>query len=186
MLETWLQEVALGVITTLICSGLTWTFRRKIWQELISLYLSISETATVLLSLCINLLESLVRLLFDTNRAGFSADFKFQFSISRGSLQKGSVGVSTASAAPTLRISDGEILNSFSATHDELVAECRNRYSDFKQNFRFYKLLESVKKDPNCAHERRLNPNSSKNSIRMVYNLDAVLAKFDDEYTKLK
>ena len=82
MLETWLQEVALGVITTLICSGLTWTFRRKIWQKLTSLYLSISKTATVLFSLCINLLESLARLLFDTNRAGFSADFKFQFSIS--------------------------------------------------------------------------------------------------------
>ena len=94
--------------------------------------------------------------------------------------------MTTAPAAPMVRISDDGALNAFSATHDELVAECRKRYSDFKLNFRFYTLLESVKKDPNCAHERRLNPNSSKNSIRMVYNLDAVLAKFDDEYTKLK
>jgi len=186
MLEIWLQEIALGVIATLIGSALMCAFHHRIWQELKSLYVSVRKTVTVLLSLCTKLPENFVRLLLDIDRARFSAAFGFQVSISRSALQRESVRVSTASAAPTVRISDSKVLNTFPATYGDLVAECRKRYSDFKQNNRFHKLLESVKRDPCCAHERRLNPSNSSSSTRMFYNLDAVLVKLDDEYTKRK
>ena len=185
---TWLLDILIGVIATLLGTALigAWASRGKIWPGLAFLYMSASEAMTIPVALCIEILQNLARLISNIGRSRFSAVFKFQVSVSRSTLRERSVGTPTASAAPTIRISDSEILNTFSATHNELVVECRKRYSNFKQNSRFYKLLESVKKDPNCAHERWLNPNSSKNSIRMFYNLDAVLAKFDDEYTKLK
>lgn len=46
--------------------------------------------------------------------------------------------------------------------------------------------MKAIKIDPNCAYERRLNPNSGKGIVQMCYNLDATLAKLDDEYTKRK
>ena len=93
--------------------------------------------------------------------------------------------MTTDPKAPKFRVSDDEALRTFPATYDELVAECKKRYSNFKQNARFYKLLKSVKADSNCAHERRLNPNSKKSAMQMFYNFDTTFAKLDEEYTKL-
>ena len=188
MLIEWLVEIIIGVTIVLLSTALIdpWAFRGKIWPGLASLYMSTSQAITIPMAHSLEILQNLTRLTSDISRSSFSAVFKFQFSISRGASGGGSVGAPTSPTAPTVRISDDAALNTYSATHSELVAECRKRYSDFKQNFRFYKLLESVKTDPNCARERRLNPNSSKSSLRMFYRLDAVLAKFDDEYTKNK
>ena len=188
MLVIRLDDIVVGVIVSLISSALIgiWAFRGKIWLGLVSLYLSTREAITVLITLCIEIVQNLAQLTNDIRGVEFSAGVKFQVSVSPRISEGGRVGMTTAPAAPTVWISGDEVLNTFSATHNELVAECRKRYPDFKQNFRFYKLLESVKKDPNCAHERRLNPNNSKSLIQMFYNLDESLAKLDDEYTKLR
>ncbi len=188
MLGIWLEEIALGVISTLIGTALIgiWALRGKICPKLASLYMSISEATTVPISLFVEVLQNLARLTNVIGGSQFSAVFHFQFSIGHRTSENGRVGMPTATGAPTIEISTDDTLNTYAATHDELVAECRKRYTDFKQNFRFYKLLESVKADPNCARERRLNPNSSRSSLRMFYRLDAVLAKFDYEYTKHK
>ena len=188
MLGIWLEEITLGVISTLIGTALigVWALRGRIRPKLASLYMSTSEAVTVPIALFVEILQNLARLTNAIGGSHFSAVFQFQVSIGHRASEEGRVEVPTATVAPTIEISTDETLNAYSATHDELVAECRKRYSDFKQNFRFYKLLESVKTDPNCARERRLNPNSSKSSLRMLYRLDAVLAKFDDEYTKYK
>lgn len=188
MLIEWLEEITIGVTIVVLSTALIdpWAFRAKIWPGLASLYMSTGEAITIPMAHFLEIFQSLTRLTSDISRSRISAVFKFQFSISRSALQRESVRVSTASAAPTVRISDSKVPNTFPATYGDLVAECRKRYSDFKQNNRFHKLLESVKRDPCCAHERQLNPNSSSSSTRMFYNLDAVLVKFDAEYTKRK
>ncbi|MYH63543.1 MAG: hypothetical protein F4148_17935 [Caldilineaceae bacterium SB0675_bin_29] len=188
MLEIWLEEIVLDVIAILIGTALIgiWALRGKIVPKLASLYMSTSEAITIPCALSIQVLQNLARLTSDIGESHFSAVLQFQVSIGHRASEEGRVEVPTATVVPTIEISTDETLNTYSATHDELVAECRKRYSDFKQNFRFYKLLEAVKTDPNCALERRLNPNNSRNSLRVFYRLDAVLAKFDDEYTKYK
>ena len=188
MLIEWLEKIIVGVTIVLLSTALIdpWAFRGKIWPGLASLYMSTSEAITIPMALCLGILQNLARLTSDISRSRFSAVFKFQFSVSRSASGGGSEGEPTSPTAPTIRIIDDAALNTYSATHSDLVAECRKRYSDFRLNLRFYKLLESVKMDPNCAHERRLSPNSSKSSAQMFYKLDTTLAKFDNEYTRLK
>ena len=190
MPEIRLDDIVGDVIVSLISSALIgvgiWAFRGKILAGLTSLYMSTSEAITIPVALCIEILHNLARLTRSISSSRFSAVFGFQVSLSQGTSGEECVGPPTSPTAPKLRISENDVLNTFSATHSDLVAECKKRYSDFKQNSRFHRLLKSAKEDPNCAIARRLNPDSIKSSIHMFYNLDAVLEKLDDEYTKRK
>lgn len=185
--QTLLLDILIGVIATLLGSALigVWSFRGRIWPRLASLRMPIYQNITVPISLCIEILQKLARLTAQLSRSRYSAVFKFQVSISRSTWERSSVEAQSAPTPPKLEFNDAYVLHTFPATYSELVAECRKRYSDFKLNFRFYNLLESLKSDPQCAHERRLNPSSEKSPTQMFYNLDAVLARLDDEYTKL-
>ncbi|MCY4080172.1 MAG: DUF3644 domain-containing protein [Caldilineaceae bacterium] len=133
----------------------------------------------------INTLDNLARLPSGTSDPDFSVVMNVQIDIKPGLSGGGSVGITNDTNAPKFKVSDEEALAIFHATYNDLVAECRKRYPDFKQNFRFNTLMKTVKMDPNCAHERRLNPNKKKSSAQMFYNLDATFVKLDDAYQRM-
>lgn len=190
MLEIGLADIVRGVIVDLILYILTgvgfWIFRQHMRRLVASLYALTTEAISVPYSLCSRILRDLTRLFSDVSGVVFSAVFSFQFSVSHSTSGGEGAGKPPTLTAPTVSIRVDCVQNTYSATHHELVAECRKRYSDFKQNSRFNNLMKAIKFDPNCACERRLNPKSGKSIIQMRYNLDATLAKLDDEYTKRK
>ena len=133
----------------------------------------------------INTLDNLARLPSGTSDPEYSVVMNVQIDIEPGLSGGGSVGITNNTDAPKFRVSDEEVLEIFHATYHDLVAECRKRYPDFKQNFHFNTLMKTVKVDPNCAHERRLNPNKKKSSAQIFYNLDATFVRLDDAYKKI-
>ena len=133
----------------------------------------------------INTLDSLARLPSGTSDPEYSVVMNVQIDIQPGLSGGGSVGMTNNSNAPKFRVSDDEALATFSATYHDLIRACKKRYSDLKQNTHFYRLLKLVKADPNCAHERKLNPNNSKSSKQMFYNLDTTFVRLDVAYTRI-
>ena len=129
-------------------------------------------------------LDTLARVPGGTDSSEYSTVLKVQVELSRGISGGGSIGITTDPAAPKVSVSDDEAMGAFPATYHDLVAKCRKRYSDFKQNPPFNKLMNAVKMDPTCAHERRLNPNKKKSATQIFYNLDSTFAKLDGEYIK--
>lgn len=132
----------------------------------------------------IRTLDGLTRLPSGTDDPEYPVVIDVQIEVRPGLSGGGSVGMTTDPKAPKFRVSDDEALRAFPDTYDDLIAECKKRYSDFKQNASFYKLLKSLKADPSCAHERRLNPNRQKSAKQMFYNLGSVFAILDEEYLK--
>ena len=132
----------------------------------------------------IRTLDNLARLPSGTSDPEYTVVMNVQIDVKPGLSGGGSVGMTRDPKAPKFRVSDDEALEIFSATHHDLVAKCKKRYSNFKQNAHFYRLLESVKSDPYCTYERQLNPNSETSSTQIFYNLDSTFAKLDCKYIK--
>lgn len=132
----------------------------------------------------IRTLVGLTRLPSGTDDPEYPVVIDVQIEVRPGLSGGGSVGMTTDPKAPKFRVSDDEALRAFPATYDDLITKCKKRHSDFKQNAGFYKLLRSLKADPHCAHERKLNPKIRGSTTQMFYNLDTTLAKLDEEYTK--
>ena len=130
----------------------------------------------------IKTLDNLARLPSDTSDPEYTVVMNVQIDVKPGLSGGGSVGMTTDRKAPKFKVSDDEVLEIFSATYHDLVAENKKRYSNFKQNPHFNKLMKAVKADPNCAHERQLNPKSKTSATQTFYNLDSTFAKLDGEY----
>ena len=93
------------------------------------------------------------------------------------------VGVTSDPSAPRVQISDAEFVQNFPATYHEIIAECKERYPNFKADARFRSTMKSIKSNRACAHERRLDPRSNQ-SGRWFYNRDETLRILDAEYKK--
>ena len=55
-------------------------------------------------------------------------------------------------------MSDEEALSHYSATYADVVAACKERYSDFVKNKKFDQQMKLVKADPDCSHLRSSIP----------------------------
>lgn len=91
------------------------------------------------------------------------------------------VGITSDPSAPKVQISDAEFLREFPVSYREIVAECKQRYPNFKMDARFYGIMNSVKSNPTCSHQRRLDPRSNQPG-RWFYNRTETLRILDAEY----
>jgi hypothetical protein len=64
-----------------------------------------------------------------------------------------------------------------------LIERLRVRYSDFKQNTRFYSLLGDLRGDKRSAHVRYLEPGNPKSAHKPFFNPN-ILEAFDGHYTR--
>ena len=120
----------------------------------------------------------------DSSDSGFSVVMQVHIELNRGISGGGNIGLTNDPSFPKVSISDDEALKTFSYTYNQLVDSCRERYLDFKSNQRFHKAMKLINKDPNCAHERKLDPKSEKSLKKRFYNIDKTIAKLDAEYIK--
>ncbi len=79
-------------------------------------------------------------------------------------------------------MSDDEALALYPASYAEVVATCRERFQSFKKGKAFNLAMRVVKENPECAHERRLDPNNPKSPKKTFYNLEKTLDVLDREY----
>ena len=94
----------------------------------------------------------------------------------------GSIGITADPSAPMVQVSDDKMLERWPDTYNDILSLCRERYDGFKQNLRFHRVMKAIKENPNCAHERRLDPRGAGTTGKMFYNREATLAMLDAEY----
>lgn len=94
----------------------------------------------------------------------------------------GSIGVTGDINAPKVQVKEDDMMSLYHATYKDVVAECRKRYTGFKQNERFHLAMKSVKEDRSCVFFRTFNPLREQSNGQMFYNLEATLSRLDEEY----
>ena len=113
----------------------------------------------------------------------FTVALSVQIQIARMTGGGGTIGISSDPGAPTVRISDDELLELYPETYDSTVAACRNRYQDFKQDDTFHQHMRIMKTDPETAKQRHLNPNRPSSASQWFYNVAKVFEYLDDFYS---
>ena len=131
----------------------------------------------------IRALDDLV-LATEVSTPDYSVVLHVDVNLNRGLSGGGTIGVTKDPSAPLVRVSDDEALAYYSAVYGEVVAACKERYSNFVKNRQFDRLMSLIKADPKCAHERKHNPNSERSSTTFFYHLDSTIARLDGSYTK--
>jgi hypothetical protein len=89
----------------------------------------------------------------------------------------------TSENAPQIRVTEESMLLRYPYNNKSLVDAMRNRYSDFKQDKKFYRLKAPLHQDPTLSHERLLDP-ANKTSGRKRFYSAKCLAYFDKHYSR--
>ena len=113
---------------------------------------------------------------------GYAVALSVKIEIARTTGGGGTIGVTSDANAPSVNITDDEFLSMYPLNFKDVVATCKERYRNFKQNSEFYDLLKQAKSDPSCAMERRLHPESTKSPSQFFYNEDATFVLLDRHY----
>ena len=134
------------------------------------------------------LLEYLSQLLRESDQSdsAYSVSLHLEVSINPITSGGGTIGVTDDPNAPKVNLTDEEFLKAYPWTFKAMVSACRERFTDFSQNYSFKEYMRELKKDPNCAFERKHNPHKSKSPAIWFYKPYAVLGFFDTKYSKKK
>ena len=108
--------------------------------------------------------------------SGFVVTLRVTVALNPLSSGGGTIGATSDPNAPKVRLTDDELLKKYSLTHADVVKMCRREIPGFKQAQRFNDAMKQVKKDPECAHQRKLDPRSSKDDGRWFYDPKVTLA----------
>lgn len=90
---------------------------------------------------------------------------------------------SNDSNALKVTLTEEEITNNYPLTYDDLLTECKDRYSNFKKNPEFNNLMREIKNNTIYTYRRKLYPKSKKSGTTYLYN-NKVFQIFDKYYTK--
>lgn len=82
-----------------------------------------------------------------------------------------------------IKISEEDITKKFPLTYKDLTTKCQERYSDFKQNSDFNKLMKKIKANKTYAHNRKLDPNNPKSQTKTFFNTN-IWKELDTNYKK--
>lgn len=115
--------------------------------------------------------------------SGFVVALRVTVALNPLSSGGGTIGVTSDPKAPKVRLTDDELLKKYSLDYGDVVSECRRRVPGFKKDRRFNAAMNKVKRDPDCAHERRLNPRSSKGGVKWLYDPRTTLPLLEKELT---
>ena len=128
---------------------------------------------------------SFVKLLLESDQED-DRDFDIAISIDI-EFKKGNsfdaIGVKFDSDGTAVALTEEQIHNRFPWSHGEVERRCRERYSDFKRDKKFFSLLTGIKSNPKLCYSRRLYMDNPKSNVAYNYSPN-VLKVFDDQYTK--
>lgn len=95
------------------------------------------------------------------------------------------VRVSNDPDALPVYLSEEDILERWPWTYDELTAQCRRLYSDFKADNKYHELRKGLASKPAYAHLRLLNPKNPAGGRKMFFNPN-ILQELDKHYERRK
>jgi hypothetical protein len=93
------------------------------------------------------------------------------------------VRVSNDPDALPVYLSEEDILERWPWTYDELTAQCRKRYTDFKADNRYHELRKGLAARPAFAHLRLLNPKNPAGGRKLFFNPN-ILQEIDKHYQR--
>ncbi len=85
--------------------------------------------------------------------------------------------------APSVQITEEQVLDQYPWDYSRLTKECRKRYMDFKQDIRYHKIRKNLLKDVRFGKNRFLDPNNTKSAKKPFFNPN-ILQELDNYYTK--
>ena len=94
-----------------------------------------------------------------------------------------SVQVTRDPNAPAVRLTEDQIRDRYPWDYNDLTAECRKRYVDFKTDKKYHKLRKRLEKDERFARIRELDPGNPKSAKKTFFNAN-ILAELDKVYQK--
>ncbi|HBC8788884.1 TPA: DUF3644 domain-containing protein [Citrobacter braakii] len=88
--------------------------------------------------------------------------------------------------APELQINEEDALKNFPYNYNGLCELFRKRYSDFKQNHEFNKIMRSLKtQGEKFCKQRKLDPNNPKSIYKTFYS-SRIVEELDKHYSKIQ
>ena len=94
-----------------------------------------------------------------------------------------SIGVHYENNGIPVTLTEEDILKRFPWTYKTMVAKCRERYSDFKQDKKFNTLVSRIKTNDKLSKRRDFYPNNKKTPTTFYYSTNT-LQEFDHHYKK--
>ena len=85
--------------------------------------------------------------------------------------------------APSLSISEEDILKNYTLDYKKLTSQIRRRYNDFIENNEYHKIRKPLESEKKFCIERLLDPGNPKSPKKRFYNSN-ILTEFDKHYTK--
>ena len=82
-------------------------------------------------------------------------------------------------------MTEEDIRKRFPLTYDEVRLQAKEKYSDFKQNKDFNKLMRKIKTNDKLYHERKLEPENPK-SLKKPWYSSNIWQVLDEYYTRKK
>jgi len=86
---------------------------------------------------------------------------------------------------PEIRLTEEQVLERYPWTSEDLVVECRHRYSDFKVTQYFYNIRRPLMSNRRYCHVRLLDPDKPSGSKKNFYS-PMILEVLDQYYTKVE
>lgn len=86
-------------------------------------------------------------------------------------------------SAPAMRVQEEDLLERYPYDFSDLVARLRERYSDFKQDARFFKLKSPLESDTKYCRVRYLDPKNAKSGSKKFFGPETFKV-FDLHYKK--
>ncbi len=120
----------------------------------------------------------------DENQA-FNVTMKVQLRFVRTAEQDAlPVRVTRDPTAPKVQISEESIREMYPWEFNMLVAQLRDRYSDFLQNSKFNTIKKEIEKAGQYCRVRYLDPEKPGKSMKKMYYSAGILHEFDKHYTR--
>lgn len=82
-----------------------------------------------------------------------------------------------------ITINEEDIRTKYPLTNSEVVEKAKKRYSNFRMNHEFYKVMRSIKRNEALFHERKLDPDNPKSQKKPFYSSN-IWKELDNHYKK--
>lgn len=82
-----------------------------------------------------------------------------------------------------INLSEEDITKKFPLLYSDILINAKEKYSDFKANNEFHKIMKGIKKSKKLCHTRKLDPNNPKSQVKAFYNSN-IWKEFDKHYTR--
>lgn len=86
-------------------------------------------------------------------------------------------------AGVPVMIKEEDIKKRFPLSYNDVWTKCKTRYSDYKKNKRFNKIMKRIQANEKLTHTRKLDVDNPKTAKQMFYSTN-IWQELDKEYTK--